>query len=143
MAITLEQVEATLLERSIDKPTVVAILKDLQQSLEEEKADRAENKVPALKWEYLVYINDPEGKIKEDFDAWIVTYKEGIDAATVLQKIRDGAKEQNEAAKRKKNHMTTLGEVFQGLKPKFTKDKGIKVKTKTSVQVKTINGKLF
>ena len=112
-------------------------------SIEEEKEDREANKLPQKKWEYIVYLNDPEGKITGDFDAWIATYLEGTDAATVLQKLRDGAKEQNEAAKRKKNKLTTLGEVFQGIKTKFIKDKGVKVKTKESVRVVPVNGKLF
>jgi len=141
--VSIENVEAILLDRKIDQPTVTAIIKDLEQSIEEEKEDREANKLPQKKWEYIVYLNDPEGKITGDFDAWIATYLEGTDAATVLQKLRDGAKEQNEAAKRKKNKLTTLGEVFQGIKTKFIKDKGVKVKTKESVRVVPVNGKLF
>ena len=141
--VSIENVEAILLDRKIDQPTVTAIIKDLEQSIEEEKEDREANKLPQKKWEYIVYLNDPEGKITGDFDAWIATYLEGTDAATVLQKLRDGAKEQNEAAKRKKNKLTTLGEVFQGIKTKFIKDKGVKVKTKESVRVIPVNGKQF
>ena len=141
--VSIENVEAILLDRKIDQPTVTAIIKDLEQSIEEEKEDREANKLPQKQWEYIVYLNDPEGKITGDFDAWIATYLEGTDAATVLQKLRDGAKEQNEAAKRKKNKLTTLGEVFQGIKTKFIKDKGVKVKTKESVRVIPVNGKQF
>ena len=62
MKVSIEQVEATLLERKIEPPKVAEIIKDLEQALEEEKADRDANKVPKAKWEYVIVINDPEKK---------------------------------------------------------------------------------
>ena len=143
MKFSIEQIQATLEDKKVEQPKITAIIHDLEQAAQEEQEEKEANKLPQKKWEYIVYLNDPEGKITGDFDAWIATYLEGTDAATVLQKLRDGAKEQNEAAKRKKNKLTTLGEVFQGIKTKFIKDKGVKVKTKESVRVIPVNGKQF
>ena len=143
MKFDISQIEATLQDRKVDQPTITAIIKDLEAAALEDAEEKEANKLPTLKWNYLAFINDPEGKIKDEFDAFIVTYKEGIDAGTVLQKIRDGAKEQNENTKKKKNKMTNLGEVFQLIKPKSLKEHGIKVKTKESVRIIPINGKLF
>lgn len=141
--VSIEQIEATLLERKIDQPTVAAVIKDLMQAIEEEKQEKEDNKLPKLKHEYTIIINDPDGKITDEFDGWVVTSEETVDKGTIIQKLRDSALEQNEAAKRKKNKLTTLGEVFEGIKTKFLKDKKIKVKTKISVRVLTVNGKLF
>ena len=141
MKISLDQVESTLLEQKIKPETVASIINDLKQVIEEEKVDK--EKTPKLKWEHIVYLNDPEGQIKNDYDAWVVTYKEGTDAGTVLQKIRDAAKEQNELASKKKLKLSSLGETFQHLKSKYFKNKDVKIKTKESVRVIAVNGRLL
>jgi len=142
MKISLEQVESTLLERKIDAATVAVIIQDLEQSVDEESADK--DKLPKTKWEHIVYLNDPSGTVGDDHDAWVVTYKEGVDAGIVLSKIRDAAKEQNEVAlTKKKGTLSTLGEVFQHLKGKFIKEKDVKIKTKESVRVVVVNGREF
>jgi hypothetical protein len=140
--ISLEQVEATLLEKKIDRSLVSSIILDLAQSIEEEKADKEPKKKET--WEHLVFLNkqsdsDPTG----GRDAWVVVYKEGVDAGTVLDKIRSSAVDQNEVASKKKAAMDNLGEVFQNLKPKFLKDKSIKIKTKESVRVIEVDGTKF
>ncbi len=140
MKVELENVEAILLERKIDPPKVQAILKDLMQAAEEEKADRA-NDGPKPKWEHVIVLNDPEGKIKDDFTGWVVTQLEGQDTGLVLSKLADAAKTSNESAKRKKSLIKSYDELFHALKPKWTKEKGLKIKTKEPVRVLTVNGK--
>lgn len=142
--ITLEQVEATLLEKNVDQQIVQSVLHDLEQTIKEEKDEKAANKLPKVKNELIVYLNDPDNKLKDlEFDAWIASYKEGDDAGTVLQKIRDAAKEQNESSSKKKYTLDNLGEVFQNLKNKFLKSKNVKVLTKESVRVVRVNGRVF
>ena len=140
MKVSIEQIEATLLERKIDPPKVQEIIKDLTQAAEEEKEERA-NDGPKPKWEHVIVLNDPEGKIKEDFTGWVVVQQEGQDNGLILGKLRDAVKTQNESAKRKKSIIQGFGEAFQCLKPKFLKEKGLKIKTKESVRVLTVNGK--
>ena len=140
MKVSLEQIEATLLERNIDPPKVQEIIKDLTQAAEEEKEGRSNNG-PKPKWEHVIILNDPEGKIKEDFTGWVVVQQEGQDNGLILGKLRDAVKTQNESAKRKKSIIQGFGEAFESLKPKFLKEKGLKIKTKEAVRVLTVNGK--
>lgn len=140
MKVSLEQIEATLLERKIDPPKVQEIIKDLTQAAEEEKADRDSNS-PKPKWEYVIVLNDPDGKIKDDFTGWVVTQQEGQDTGLVLSKLTDAAKDSNESAKRKKSLIKTFEDLFHALKPKWTKEKGLKIKTKEPVRVLKVDGK--
>ena len=143
MKVSLENVEAILLERKIEPPKVQEIIRDLQKAAEEEAADNQASAGPKAKWEHVIVLNDPEGKIKEDFTGWVVIQQEGQDNGLVLSKLRDAAKAQNEAAKRKKSSIQNFGELFQALKSKFLKEKGLKIKTKEAVRVLTVNGKSF
>ena len=82
-----------------------------------------------------------EGKITEDFTAWVVQQKEGEDTGLVLSKLADAAKAQNESAKKKKTLIKSFVELFEGLKAKWAKEKGVRIKTKDLVRVLTVNGK--
>ncbi|HOT88634.1 MAG TPA: hypothetical protein PLC59_04020 [Bacteroidales bacterium] len=141
MKVSIEQIEATLLEKKIELPKVREIIKDLQQVIEEEKAEREANKVPKAKWEYLIFINDPEKKIETELTGWVVKQLEGQDASLCASKLIDAAQTQNESTKRKKSLITGFGELFSALKSKFLKEKGLKICTKEAVRVITVNGK--
>lgn len=143
MKVSLEDVEAILLERKIDPPKVQEILKELTQAAEEEKEDNKANAGPKAKWEHIIVINDPDNKLGSEFTGWVVVQQDGQDSGLILGKLRDAAKEQNDGSKRKKNKIEDFGNLFQSLKPKFLKDKGLKVKTKESVRVLTVNGKML
>ena len=139
MKIDISQIEQTLIERKVDPTKVKEIIKDLIQSAEEDKSDNSS--APKSKFEYLIIINDPENKLKDEYTGWCIQQTEGMDAGIALSKLTDAAKTQNETAKRKKTMLTNFGEIFDGLKPKFLKEKGLKIKTKTAVRVLSINGK--
>jgi len=141
MKVSLENVEAILLERKMEPPKVQEIIRDLQKAAEEEAADNAATSGPKAKWEHVIVLNDPDGKISGEFTGWVVVQQEGQDTGLVLSKLQDAAKNQNESAKRKKSLITNFGELFQALKSKFLKEKGLKIKTKESVRVLTVNGK--
>jgi hypothetical protein len=141
MKVSLENVEAILLERKIEPPKVQEILRDLAKAAEEEKEENANENGPKAKWEHVIVLNDPEGKVVGDFTGWVVVQQEGQDAGLVLGKLQDAAKVQNESAKRKKSIISGFGELFESLKSKFLKEKGLKIKTKEPVRVLTVNGK--
>jgi len=141
MKISIEQVEATLLERKIDKIKVQEIIKDLQQVVEEEKADHIDNAPKKQKFEYAIIINDTEGKIKDELTGFVVQQQEGQDMGLILSKLSDAAKSQNDAAKRKKTLIKSFVELFESLKSKFAKEKGLRIKTKTAVRVLVNTGK--
>jgi hypothetical protein len=142
MKVSLENVEAILLERQIEQPKVQAILRDLEKAAEEEKAESEATKAPKNKWEHIIILNDPEKKLNPDeLTGWVVVQEEGSDAGTILSRLSDAAKEQNESAKRKKSLLENFGAVFQSLKSKFLKNRHLKIKTKEAVRVLTVNGK--
>jgi hypothetical protein len=144
MKISIEQVEATLLEQKIDPAKVSAIVKDLEQVVEEEKAERQESTDPKPpKWEFLIIVDDPDKKLDgTDFVGWCVTQKEGTDSGLVLSKLADAAKTQNDSGKRKKKtRIEGFKDLFTALKPKWLKEKGIHIKTKYPVRILTVNGK--
>jgi len=143
MKVSLENVEAILLERKVDQPTVTAILKDLTQAAEEEKAEAKNENGPKPKWEHVIVVNDPENKLGTEFTGWVVIQQEGQDTGLVLSKLRDACKEANESSRKKKNLLKNFGELFQSLKPKFLKERGLKIKTKNAVRVLTVNGRLL
>lgn len=141
--ISIEQVEATLLEQKVDPAKVSAIIKDLEQVVEEEKAERQDGSAPSPKWEFLIVVDDPDKKlVGTEFVGWCVAQKEGTDAGLVLSKLADAAKTQNESGKRKKKSIIAgFTDLFAALKPKWIKEKGIRIKTKHPVRVLTVNGK--
>jgi len=143
MKIDIDNVEMILLERKIDSVKVAEIIKDLKQAVEEEKAERDDSALPKAAWEHLIIIDDPDKKLAgTEFTGWVVTQKEGTDAGLVLSKLADAAKTQNESGKRKKKSIIAgFTDLFVALKPKWIKEKGIRIKTKHPVRVLTVNGK--
>ena len=142
MKVNLEQIQTTLEDNKIEKAKIAAIIKDLEQAAEEEKEERAASKLPTRKWEYLVLFNGLGENINvDDLSAYVLTTEEGSDQGMAIQKLRDAAKEQNESAKRKKSVLQNFGDIFDGLKNKFLKDKGVKIKTKSPVRVMRIDSK--
>lgn len=143
MKVSLENVEAILLERKVEPIKVQEIIKDLEKAAEEEKEDRIATADPKSKWEYVIVLNDKDGLLKDkEIAGWVVQQKEGQDAGLVLSKLSDAAKTQNESAKRKKSMISDLVGLFESLKPKFTKEKGVRVKTKELTRVIVTDGKM-
>jgi hypothetical protein len=142
MNIPIEEVEAKLLEKHIDPSKVSVIIKELQEVAEELKEDRKSSAGPKQKWEHVIILNDKEGLLTgKEIAGWVVQQEADADAGLIIGKLKDAAKSQNEAAKRKKHVMTNLVELFEGLKAKFTKEKKIRVKTKELTRVIITNGK--
>ncbi len=142
--ISIEEVESVLLQKKIEPNKVQDIVKDLEQIVAEEKEDRIANADPKAAWEYVVVLYDKNGTLKDtEVGAWVVQQKEGQDAGLVLSKMSDAAKNQNEAAKRKKSRISDLVSLFESLKPKFlVKEKGIRIKTKELTRVIIADNKL-
>ena len=137
--VAIEEVESVLLQHKIQDTQ--GIISDLLKIVEELKADRDGD--PKPKWEHVIVLHDPESKLAgQEFTGWVVQMEEGQDATTVLSKITDGVKTANDSAKKKKLVIKTLVDAFKYLKPKFVKEKKIKLKTKEEVRVLLSNGEL-
>jgi hypothetical protein len=124
--ISLEEVEATLNRQKIEPAKVTAIIKDLNQIIEELQNEK--DKTPKEKWEYVIILNDKES-------GWVVQQKEGEDAGIILSKLNDAARDQNEAASKKKSMLNSITDIFDGIKSKYLKSKNIRIKTKELVRV--------
>lgn len=143
MKVDIEEVEALLLEKKIVEPSKVQeIVRDLVKVAEEVKEENAANKEPKAKWEWVIVLHDKDGVLAgKEIAGWVVQQKDGQDSNLVLSKLQDAAAAQNESAKRKKFMITNFVELFEGLKSKFTKEKGVRVKTKELTRVILTDGK--
>lgn len=144
MKVDIEEVQHVLEERKV--PNASDIMKDLEQILAELQAEKEAEKEDKPKYETIVVVHDPSGKLIADkmdevVSAFVVQQEEGQDAGLILSKIADAARAQNEDAKRKKSRLTNLREVFDGLKSKYLKEKKVKIKTKEPVRVLLTDGK--
>lgn len=141
MKINIEEVESVLLKKKVEQGKVTEIIKELNEIVEELKNEPKEEKI---KWEHVIVLQDKDGILKDkEIAGWVVQQHENDDAGTILSRISGAARNQNEAAKRKKNVITTMTELFEGLKPKFVvKDKKVRIKTKELTRVIVTDGKL-
>ncbi len=148
--IAIEDVQAALEETKVEPETQEKVLEQLKKVIEEEKEHRAHNKGAKTKTEFGVILYDANGELKgKEFTASIYSVKEGFDHGTVLTKISEASRAQNEAkskAKRKskgKTAIETIGEAFSALKRKFIKEKEVNLKTKEPVRVTITDNKLI
>lgn len=140
MKVELENVEEILLQKKVEPIKVQEIIRDLVKAAEEEKEENAKDAIPKLKWEHVIVLNDPDGKVTGDVTGWVVKQRDGQDAGLIIGKLSDAAKSQNEAAKRKKTLIKSFVDLFESLKSKWTKEKGLKISTKEACRVLVVKG---
>jgi hypothetical protein len=139
MRVPLEEVESVLLQHKVEDSQ--SILDDLQKIMEELRAEKESD--PKPKYEHLIVLHDPENKLAgQELTGWVVQQEEGEDAGAVLSKITDAARTSNDNAKKKKLVIKTMVDAFKSLKPKWIKEKKVKIKTKEEVRVLINNGEL-
>lgn len=141
MKIDISEVEAKLIEKHFDPKKVAEVVKELLEVAEEIKNDNAAT-IPKQKWEHVIILNDKEGYLDgKEIAGWVVQQESDADGGLILSKLKDAAKAQNEAAKRKKSVITNFVELFEELKSKFTKEQKLRIKTKELTRVIITNGK--
>jgi len=143
--IALEEVEQVLSQHKVEGAP--AIIEDLQKIIDELQAEREAAKADKVPWEYAVVLYDKNGELKgmdigEKVSAYVVQQESGEYMATILTKISSATATQNDSAKRKKSFLTNIREIFSGLKPKFLKEKKVRIKTKDAVRVLVTDGNL-
>ena len=139
--ISLETLSEVLQEEGVEQPKQIKIIEHLKEILEEEKKERDESKLPKQKNEFGVVLFAPE-LVGKEYTACVYQIKSGDDNATVLKRVSEAVRAQNESSNKKKTKITSMGEAFQYLKRKFIKEKGVNFKTKTPVQVLISDNKL-
>lgn len=142
MKVDIQEIEAAMLENKIEQTKVQAVIKQLEQVIEELKAEK-DTETPKSKYEYVIVLHDKENVLEgKEIAGWVVQQEVDADPALIFSKILDAVKNQNETAKRKRNFITDLTSAFEYLKPKFLKEKKVKIKTKDLTRVLVSNGKL-
>jgi hypothetical protein len=157
--IEIEKLKTAIVENGVDESTAQNIIAQLEQELlgdekgeqpgedgstenNDPTGDEALDPVEKVDYEYLIILNDKDGHLKDtEIAGWVVQYDFSTDAALVLGKLKDAARDQNETAKKKNSRITSLEELFDGLKAKNLKDKNIKIKTKDLTRVIVSDGK--
>jgi len=138
--IAINEVESVLLQKKLDPTKVQDIIHDLEKIVEELAEERKANAGDRQKWEYVIVLNDKDGHLKDkEIAGWVVQQHEGDDANTILTRLQEAAKSQNEAAKRKKHFLSSIRDIFEGLKSKFLKEKKVRIKTKELTRVLIVN----
>jgi len=142
MKIDLEEVQSVLLEKHFDPKKVQEVIRDLEKIVEELKAEK-DTQTPKSKYEHIIILHDKDNVLEgKEIAGWVVQQEVDADPALIFSKILDAVKNQNETAKRRKNFITDLTSAFEYLKPKFLKEKKVKIKTKDLTRVLITNGKL-
>lgn len=141
--ISIEEVEAKMLELKIDPMKVNQVVAELEKVVEELADERKAEAGPKAKWEFVIVLNDKDGYLKgKEIAGWVVQKPEEDDANLVLSKLADAAKSQNEVTKKKANRINDLVSLFEHLKSKFTKEKKVRVKTKELTRVLITDGNI-
>lgn len=143
MKLSLEDIQSALAEAKIPDTQQNLVIDHLQEVIRELEAEKIATKLPSQKNEFGVIIYDKDNVLKgNDFTATVYTIPQGEDHGQVLRKISEAARDQNEAAKRKKTLIESLGEACESLKRKFIKAKNVNLKSKVPVRVLVSDNKL-
>jgi len=157
MKIDIEKIETAMKENGIDDVVIAAVITQLKSEIEEEDiqpevddtptnedlTDNSEN-LPKVKFEYVIVLNDKDGHLKDkEIAGWVVQQEENADAGLIVSKISKAVKDQNAGAKKKTNKIDDMISAFEYLKPKWLKEKNVKIKTKDLTRVIISNGKLY
>ncbi len=141
--ISIEEVEAKMLELKVDPIKVQQVVTELEKVVEELAEERKAEAGSKQKWEFVIVLNDKDGFLKgKEIAGWVVQQPTDGDANLILAKLADAAKSQNEVTKKKSNKITDLVSLFQHLKSKFTKEKNVRVKTKELTRVLITEGNM-
>lgn len=137
-------------ELGIEPTLVEAIIYKARQKDEEEKVPTEKTKREKKDW--VVVINDPEGKVPDDMQVWIVqkaTYTDqesgallkwgDLDVTSRLTACTKAMRD-NPKLMRRLGSIDSLADIFEFIPGKTCKDEGIIVKTKEPVALVRVNG---
>lgn len=93
-----------------------------------------EDKLPAVKKQFVILISDPEGRLpSNDFVGWVLQIPETESVATTQERIFRSAYDFNASKKGRLLPVKTVGEAVESVPAKHFKDAEVWVKTKTPV----------
>lgn len=95
-----------------------------------------DEKIPAVKKQFVILISDPEGRLpKHDFAGWVLQIPETESVVTTQDRIFRAVYDYNVTKKGRLYPAKTVGEAIENIPAKFFKESDVWVKTKTPVLV--------
>lgn len=135
MKFTESDILEALRKSSANPDLIDATMQNLAQIAEDNKPDPAD-KAKRAKKEIIGFVADV-GTVtnQEEQQIWLVQANIGIDHTTVLPTIMEAGKVYNESilGKKKKQQIKNVVDHFQLIKPKFLKEKGLKILNKEAI----------
>ncbi len=142
--ISIEDVQSALQAIKVDPKQQEAVLKYLNQVVQEIQEEKENNKEPKVKKEFGVLIIDELGEVKTDnISALVYQINVGDDHNEVPNKIRAAVNEFNETEKGKKDPIKSISQAFCYIAPKYFKKYNLVKKTKELCFIIKSNNKLF
>ena len=137
--IEINQVAEILKRNKVDPAIlrqVVAEMNTLAQAAEEEK-------VPAVKKQFVILVSDPDGRFpKTDFAGWVLQIPEEESPVTTPDRIFRAIYEYHATKKGRLLTVKTVGEALENVPAKHFKETEVWVKTKTPVLVLTTDNEI-
>jgi hypothetical protein len=131
--IDVSKVAEILKKNSLDPALLRRVIEEMNLSVQ---PDGDEEKVPAVKKQFVVLVSDPDGRMpKHDFVAWVLQVPEDESVVTTQDRIISAAYDYNATQKGRLLPVKTVGETIENVSAKFFKERDVWVKTKTPVLV--------
>jgi hypothetical protein len=138
--VDLELVKMILQRNELDIRLVSQIIEDINA---EAQAADDEEKVPAVKKQFVFLLSDPKGEIEgKDFVGWVLQIPEDDSPMAAEEKIVKSAYEFNITPKGRRMPVKTIAEVCEHVSGRITKEQGLWIKTKEPVYVLRTGGKV-
>lgn len=139
MALTIEEIEQSLIQAGLDLPSRQKAMKELKEAEIAKKEERESSKGTKSKYNYTVLVRSDNPDIKaalENTECFIAKTAEEIDQNTIPERMKVAAIEQNRNCK-KKGKIFTLSDYFAAIKSKFHKnpEAGVKNVSKQPVRI--------
>lgn len=141
--VDIELVEMVLQRADIGAQKTSQIIDVLK--FESNLKDICEQKVPPVKKQFVIVVNDPYGKISStgmDFSGWVAQIPEDDAPQSVIDKINQASSDFNLTPKGRRMPLKTVAEFFEFGSQKINKESKLWVKTKEPVLVCLTNGKI-
>lgn len=123
-----------LIQSGVDTALRSKIMKEAESLEADKKAEKSSNFGPKAKNKFVIMVRGDKTLADKVQQGWIIKVKENDDTNTLVERIKNAAKEQNVNG-RKKSIVNTFADVFKYLKRKFSKAHNWQPVTKEPAQV--------
>lgn len=133
---------AEILKRNEVEPALLRTIVEEMNLMVQPEVD--EDKVPALKKQFVILISDPDGRLPKgnDFAGWVLQVPENESVLTTQDRIFKAVYEFNTTKKGRLMPAKTVGEALENVPAKHFKEANVFVKTKSPVLMLTTDNEI-